>query len=257
MTVRGEVLEVLREAVRDTRLHIGVGRITQTSLATDRSSFKVELELWPAKQSIVATQTMDAGGANAGVIELAEVGDMVIVAFLDGHEDMAFVLRKLPTKQAPIPVEAATGDQVVRSRAGKKLHLGSDTRINLGLLGGEDEAAEPLVLGLVFQQLMVDFMTHVETIAARVEGIGNAVNAMAAGLDPFLDLAINPATSPFQLASLPIISTAKDDMDDAAGDAASEGAAAKVAGDAIGDLRESPVEDSAVLSDLAFTEKGS
>ena len=58
-------------------------------------------------------------------------------------------MARLTSKVDLIPIQAVDGSTVMRSLAGKKIHVLSDTKILFGK-GGADPT-EPLVLGSIFQ----------------------------------------------------------------------------------------------------------
>lgn len=148
-----EALEQLREMLVDQKVHLCVGSIKEIDLAKDRSALWCRVELWPGKRTVIARMTWADVGADSGTFSFPAKDDLVLVGFSEGQEDLAFVLTRLSTKSDPIPQIAATGDWVGKARIGKKAHLVSDTRINIGK-GGAVQPAQALVLGNVLKEFL-------------------------------------------------------------------------------------------------------
>ena len=142
-------LEELREILSDDRLHLAVGTVLSLELASDRAFLKVSVNVLPEETEMVCRMTWDAVGPNAGSFQFPSLNDMVMVGYLDGDEDEAFVLRRLTSKVDKIPIQAIDGHMVHRALGGKKLYLVSDTDIQLAR--GDADATEQLLLGNVFK----------------------------------------------------------------------------------------------------------
>lgn len=149
-------LELMREVFRDVRLHIGIGVVTQLGLAPDMSCLRVQVNLMPENREIVAVMGWAACGANAGFYSFPEVNDLMIVAFVEGEPDDAYVICCLPSAEETIPKFAADGHMVAYANTGKKLYLGSDTKILLGR--PDQEPTEPVVLGTAITNFFQDFI---------------------------------------------------------------------------------------------------
>lgn len=160
-------LEELREILKDDRLLMEFGTIEKLEIAKDRSVVRARVLLFPDNIEIVARLTWDSVGPNSGHFNLPAVGDLVVVGFIDGHEDEALVLRSLSSKVDLIPIRATEGHFVSRALAGKKYFLVSDTEINL--VRGDDPGDEQLVLGNTFKTA---YSEHLD-IDARHQHIGN------------------------------------------------------------------------------------
>jgi hypothetical protein len=148
-------LEALREIFKDARLHIGIGVITQVGIAPSGADFRAQVKLLPEEREVVCIMTWE----DVGQITLPQVNDLVLCAFVDGHPDEAFVIRRLTNTDQLIPTFAKSGHTVNYSRAGKKLYLGSDTKIGLGR--PNVEPAEPLVLGNVMKTFLDNFLNAI------------------------------------------------------------------------------------------------
>lgn len=211
-------LELMRRIFQDDRLHIGVGKILSLHMASDRSVLRVKVELYPDGHELIARMAWESVGPNAGFFQLPSPGDMVLIGQAEGDVDQAFVLRRLTSKDDPIPAEAVSGDLVARALAGKKARLISDMAVWLSKPGATP--TENLVLGQVFKQLMIDLIDKIDELTLEVgthTHIGNLGYATSQPIQAadFLQLSLD-----FQ------------------------------------GIKSSPVEDEAVLSDLSFTEKG-
>lgn len=142
-------LEQWREIFKDDSLHMAMGSITQLELARDRSVLRVKVNIFPELLEMVCRMSWDLVGPEAGLFQFPSVGDLVLVGFVDGHEDEAFVLRRLTSKEDKIPIAAKDGHLVLRSLAGTKTFLNSNTEINL--VRGDTPGSERLVLGDTFK----------------------------------------------------------------------------------------------------------
>lgn len=160
-------LEELRELLSDDRLLMSLGLVQDLELLEDRSLLYVTVLLVPEELKIVAKMSWEAVGPDAGDFQFPSKNDLVIVGFMDGHQDSAYVLRRLTSKEDTIPLQASTGDKVSKALAGKKSHLLSDTEVLLGR-GGADPT-EPLVLGDIFKTA---YSEHLD-IDSRHMHIGN------------------------------------------------------------------------------------
>lgn len=145
-------LELLRTIFQDPRLHIGVGVITQTGVAADGSTFRAQVNLLPENREVVA----EVGWESANSVDFPEVGDLAVLVMADGHPDDAFLVKIISHKSTPIPMFARTGNKTVYSRAGKKVYLGSDTKVGIGRMN--QEPTEPLVLGNVLVTFLTDIL---------------------------------------------------------------------------------------------------
>jgi hypothetical protein len=164
-------LEVLREIFKDQRQHIAVGKITQLGPAPDRSCLRVQVMILDptaeVDREIVAVMSWDDAGPDCGVIRFPEVADLVLVAFVDGDPDQAYVLKRLTSQEEKIPLKALDGHTVIAALAGKNVYLSSDTKIFIGKPG--NEGTEPVVLGNVLVSCLTDLVTQVEAIISAIE----------------------------------------------------------------------------------------
>ena len=161
-------LELLRSLLKDGNdVSILLGKIDKLALANDRSALRVLCTIIPDGIPTVARMTWQSVGPDAGIFAFPVPGDLVLLGIVDHDEDQTFVISRLTSKEDKIPLQALDGSTVVRALAGKKTHLLSNTRINLGK--GGNEPAQPLILGTVFQ---TGYKAHLDADIAH-KHIGN------------------------------------------------------------------------------------
>ena len=211
-------LEELRQIFEDDRLLICPAKVEQIRVADDRSECFVHVRCFPDSLLQWARMTWDATGPDAGSFTLPVVGDLVLVGYIDGHEDEAVVIRRFSSKEDTIPPQALDGDTVFRALFEKEIHLLSDKFINLGR-GGAVDPAEFVVLGNTFKTVMSDFMLRVSNFMADYIAHSHIANLGA------------PTSKPDNAASV----TADKAFVDA--------------------KKASPIDDELFLSDVARTEK--
>lgn len=141
-------LEFWREAFSDLRQHIGIGVVTQMEMVEDASELRVLVNLLPENREVVAVMSF----ADVYDVTFPEMNDLLVVAFVDGEPDGAHVIARFSSDEEPIPVLARTGDSVKYARTGKKMFIGSDTKI--GIARPDKNPTQPLVLGTVMQAFM-------------------------------------------------------------------------------------------------------
>lgn len=209
--------ETIKEILKDDSLHICVGKIISLHMADDRSYLKCKVNIFPESRPIFATMTWDCVGPDAGEFQFPVADDMVLIAQAEGDDDQAYIIKRLTSRADKIPAIALNGDKVHKTLSGKKYWNISDTRINLSR--NESEPTENLVLGQVFKQFCSDLLAELKTHSqnnADHKHIGN----------------------------LGFYTTVPDNASDHLS-----------RGETYDTLKSSPIEDQAILSDLAFTEK--
>lgn len=236
-------LEELRALFADQRQHSAIGLITKLGALADRSALRVRVKLFPDEREIIATMTWDAVGPNAGDFEFPEVDDLVLVQMIGGDPDQAYVTRRLTSKVDVFPAAALDGHQVRQARIGKKTYLASDTRVVLGL--PDSEGDEPLVLGATLQGLLSSVLGLLVTQADDIKALADELTTMATNLAAHGHTAAG-AGPPITAA---LFTTHAVQL------GLSSGAMAATSM-ALDDEKASPVDDSAMLSDLVYTEKG-
>jgi hypothetical protein len=145
-------LEFLREVFKDVRQHIGIGVIKKLGLAQDNSCLRVQVNLLPENREIIAYMSF----ADVYDVTFPGVNELVLVAFADGLPDEAHVIARFPSIDEPIPAFARSGHSVKYARPGKKLYVGSDTKIAISR--PDVEPTQPLVLGTVLVNALTAFL---------------------------------------------------------------------------------------------------
>lgn len=212
-------LEKLREIFRDPREWIGMAKITKVSASEDRSVLRCLVEVMPEKRPAVARMSWDFVGPNSGIMAFPAVGDLVLIAFVDGQPDQCFVVRRLTSKEDKIPLRAMDGDLVLKSLAGKNSWLTSDAKILLS--HGDDEPTQNLVLGQELKTLLSEVLSKLADLSLKLSTHTHSGN---------LGYPTSPPTQAADFIELQQEFNAK---------------------------KSSPVDDQKILSDFAFTEKGS
>lgn len=176
-------LEFLKDIFKDQRLHLAIGTVTSIGLSQDGSILRVIINILPEGRPVVAEMTF----ADVYDVTFPELKDLAFIGMADGEPDECFVLKLINNKQEPIPKFAQTGDAVKYARPGKKLYIGSDTKI--GLARPNIEATNPLVLGDVLTNFLTNFTTRfVSLLTTVLSDIPTSVCAVAGVPDT-----INPA----------------------------------------------------------------
>jgi hypothetical protein len=233
-------IDVLKSLLKDDRLHVGLGLIKNLHLAQDRSYLKVTLSVLPEERQIIATMTWDNTGPSSGDFEFPSINDLVLFAQAEGDNDQAYVIRRLTSREDRIPEEAVNGDKVSRAKLGKKYWNVSNTRINLSRSG--TEPTQNLVLGQVFKTA---YSTHLGQIATALTEILAYITEFKAHTHAVVGIG-DPIN---QVPTLSYDLTLSN-----AGVSAIESAINGVKS-ALEGIKASPVDDSAMLSDLVFTQK--
>lgn len=207
-------LELLKEIFKNKDLHICIGKVLTVIIEADRSAVRCKVEAWPDRLDLIATMTWDKVSDGGGDYQIPDVGDMVLIAFAYGQLDYAYIIKSLSSKEDRVPAHASTGDRIIKSRAGKKTWLTSDTRINI--TDDDSDALEPLVLGNVLKELLSSILVELKTLSTALATHSHASN----GAPPTLATPYTNAATAFDA------------------------------------LKADPVDNNAINSDLAFTEKG-
>lgn len=211
-------LEELRKAFGDNKTHIAIAKITSLSLADDRSFLKCSVAMFPDMREIIARMSWDSVGDGSGIFSFPSVNDLVLIAFAEGDIDDCFIIRRLTSKEDKIPLQAVDGSTAVISLNGKKTWISSDTRINISK--GSTQPTENLVLGQVLKTLLSDILTELSSLSLAISTHTHAGN-------------LGYPTSPPNI--ITAYTTAKATFDAKKAD---------------------PVNNSGILSNIAFTEKG-
>ena len=160
------MLEELKEVFKDDRLHMSLALVRQLEVAADKSVLRVKCTVLPDNHTVIAKMSWESVGPEAGIFQFPSVNDLVIVAYMDGDVDQAFVVRRCTSKEDKLPLQAIGGHLVLKGLAGKKTYVISDTLINL--TRGTD-GNEQAVLGTTFKEA---YSAHLE-IDSEHDHIGN------------------------------------------------------------------------------------
>lgn len=171
-------LHDLVEIFKDRRTHIAMGAITGLDLADDKSFLRVSVSIFPEQREIVAKMTWDHVGANSGIIAFPQVKDVVLIAFVSGDINQAYVIKRLTSQVNKIPVQAVSGDTAIVAVSGKKTWIVSDTKINL--TKGSTDGDQAVVLGNVLKEFLTNF-------------IDSILNASQIGISPVGPVVLEPA----------------------------------------------------------------
>jgi len=210
-------LETIKDILKDESLHICVGKIAKLHIADDRSYLKCTVTIFPEMRNIIATMTWECVGPDSGEFTFPVQDDMVLVAQAEGDDDQAYIIRRLSSRADKIPAIALTGDKVHKTLNSKKFWNISDTRINLSR--SETEPTENLVLGQIFKQFASELLA---TLKVNSQNSADHVHIGNLGYYTFKP---NLETE---------FLNRKEEYDT---------------------LKQSPIDDEVVLSDLSFTEK--
>jgi len=141
--------EDLKHIFADDRLLLTLALVKQIEVPADRSVLMVKFLTVPDGLMMIGKMSWSAAGPDAGMFQFPSVDDLVIVGYLEGKENEAYVLARCTSKVDKIPLQAVSGHLVMRSLAGKKSWVTSDT--NVLLTRGDAEPTERLVLGDTFK----------------------------------------------------------------------------------------------------------
>lgn len=254
-------IETFKELLRDpNELHLAIGKIKKLGVASDRSVLRVQVSIMPEEREIIAMMTWETVGIDAGDFRFPKVDDLVLVGFVEKDPNQAFILRRLTSKTDTIPAKALLGHRVIQTEAGaEEIFIASDERINLAKRNSVP--LEPLVLGLVAQQYFSDELTQLSTLADEVGTLADKASSLLGQVKDLVTalttfagaLTVEAGAGASLIAALAPITAMLPTIDS---DIQAVSSAAGEVKDAVDSLKESPIEDATILSDLAFTEKG-
>jgi hypothetical protein len=157
-------------------VHLEIGQVKQIGFAKDKSVVRVKVAILPEGFEVIAKVTFDSVGNGGGFFGPINVEDMVLIAFADGNEENAFVVKRLTTKQDSYPEQIEAGHSVVKSLPGKKMYMGSDTKTFIGKALNM-ELTENVVLGQQLKTLLSQVLNELKTLSTNLAShthIGNA-----------------------------------------------------------------------------------
>ena len=229
--MRATDLEQFRELFKDPRQHICVAKILRLSMASDRSVLNCEVEIWPEKRIIIAQMTWDAVGPQSGVFFFPVAGDLVLVAFAEGDVELAFIIARLSSREDKIPLNAGEGDIVLKALTGKK---GWFTALKVYLTKSHTVPTENLVLGQQLKTLLSNTLAKLQELSDKVDALSTEVSTHTHAGN--LGYPTSPPNTAAAFVSLAADFTAL--------------------GTDFDGFKTSPVDDEVILSDVAYTEKG-
>lgn len=170
-------LEALREVLKDNRTHLAIAKVKSTELSSDNATLFAECTILFQERDVIARVTWPSVGSGGGIFQFPQKDDLVLLAFAEGDADQCFLVQRLSSRADTIPVDATGGHTVIKSIPGKKLHLKSDTKINIGKSNGD--FTEAVVLG----NILKTFLTNVLNSFLN----GSQIGFDSFGLPVFLD----------------------------------------------------------------------
>lgn len=190
--------EDLKHIFQDDRLLLALGLVKQLSVAADRSELKVKVLIIPDNLTMICKMSWEAVGPEAGSFQFPSIDDLVIVGYIDGHQDEAYVIRRLTSTADKIPLRALDGHLVHRALAGKQTWVTSDSKILLSR--GDTEPEERLVLGDTFKEA---YSKDLEETSLHMH-IGNLgyLTAVPDNAQEFIDLKMSPVDDDEMLSDL-------------------------------------------------------
>lgn len=176
------MLQELSYLLQDNQPQICLGLVLEVEEG-EPDQLLTKFEVLPTGNKLIAPVAW-----TPGVYEKPRVGDIALLVVAGRELDHAYAISFLPRTESGwlIPQRSLDGELSFKSRAGQKLNISSDTRINIGK-GGETEEAEPLVLGLVLKEYLTALVTdigslvdHLKTLSTDVAACGTALNGLGA-----------------------------------------------------------------------------
>jgi hypothetical protein len=151
-------LEFLKQLFLDPRSHNSIGVVNSLGLSNDGSVLRVGITILPSERGVIAEMTF----SDVNDVTFPELNDLALISFAEGEAEECFVMKLVNNGDEPIPVFARFGNTVKYSRAGKKLYLGSDTKVGIGR--PNVEPTEPLALGNVLKTFLTNLTTRIDTL---------------------------------------------------------------------------------------------
>mgnify|MGYP000910463729 CR=1 FL=1 len=192
------MIEELREIFEDRRLIMSLALVRQLEVAKDRSVLRVKCTLVPDNVNIVARMSWSAVGPDAGVFQFPSINDLVIVGYVDGDENQAYVISRCTSKEDKLPLQVDGGHLVMRGLSGKKTYIISNQEIQL-CRGGAD-ATEKAVMGTTFQAAYSQHL-QVDATHTHIGNLGYQTTAPNEFMD-YLDIKSSPVDDGEMLSDL-------------------------------------------------------
>lgn len=262
-------LELLRSIFKDDGVHITLAVVDRVQVSDDRTNVSIDCTLSFDGRQMVVTDTWGSVGDNTTHGDLPDVKDLVLVAFAEADDDHGFLLLRLASGEESLPKQIVDGHYFAGSKPGKKYYLVSDTGIFIGKGDPDAESDEPLVLGKVAKQFYADQLTQLSKLSDDLKQTTDQVNSVISAVNNLLTALAIPAQSPGAAVIAPgtpipaspalvaAITSITSSLAAATSQLTSIGTDASGVKTSLDNLKSSPVNDGKILSDIAFTEKGS
>ena len=168
-------LEVLRTIFKDNRVHLAVGIVKQVEPSPTRSDCRCKVSIYPEEYPVVAKTSFPLVGPASGVVQLPQVDDFVIVAFMT-QTDQPYIIARLNSPEDTLPLQSLLGHLVLRALSGKPARLESDEAVYIGD-GGLLDPTQPLVLGNVLKDQQVALYQSFTDLVDKLDAILDTIIA--------------------------------------------------------------------------------
>lgn len=165
---KGIDLELIRDILRDDFNHLELAVVTKIEPAADGSAVYVTADTLPGGREVIGMLAFPGVGHSSGSGDLVDLKDLVLIAFPGHEDDHACIIARFPSGEELLPKQLLEGHMVQIAKPGKKLYLGSDTRIDLSKAVPGTPATEPVPLGLVLQEFMGKMIDRIEKIVDEI-----------------------------------------------------------------------------------------
>lgn len=238
---QSDALRMIREEIRNSMqlLLFGQAGLPQ---ANDREPTEIIENLYVQMPSTEPRPVIHPYGmvsrAPRGTPSLVgQVGDHIGSRFVLGHRDPA-----RPKVQAgEVALYDANGNVLLMKEGLTSLTTEELQVLSSMIKLGSDSSGEPLVLGIVLKDLLLQILTQLKELTTQTNTI--ATKTADAFQATFASMA-GPATAPPPTGPALVAQITQ------------AGSAVNSVGSEFDSLKSSPVEDDAILSDVAYTEKG-
>ena len=164
------ILQELQSMIRDNKVYFALATVKELLVGENRSVLKCVCRTITEgnDRDILARMTWENVGPDAGDFAFPVVGDLVMICFLEGEPDLAFIIRRLTSNEDTIPENALTGDRVIKSLAEKNIWITAQKE--LYLTKTDKKSTENLVLGQEFKKFASDLLGEIKNLIGLVEG---------------------------------------------------------------------------------------
>lgn len=213
-------LEDLRQMLSTDKTYFAIAKITRVHIRADRSSVRCDCDILNEGEdrNVLARVASSVVGPNSGDFQRPAVNDMVLLAFVDGNADLAFIFARLSSNEDTIPVNSDSGDRVIKSLESKNVWITGQNKVNITKTDAEPD--QNLVLGQVFKKFASDLIDRINEALDIL-----ATETHTSSMPGF------PSSPPTQAAQYTALKTK------------------------LNALKDSPIVDEAILSSYAYTSK--